>query len=111
MAYRRYRHGAVIMRGGNVLATGISKLHSEPHLVDCSTEFMRQKISCHAEVDALKKCKNTKNATMYVARIGRNDMVALSKPCFRCEAKIRESGIKKVIYSIDPETYGIWQPR
>lgn len=100
--YQRYRHGAVIVRGGSVQSVGFSKLHTAPHLVDCESQNLRSRISTHAEAEALKRCSVTKGATMYVARVGRNDKVALSKPCKNCQRLLADAGIKKIVWTVSP---------
>jgi hypothetical protein len=55
-----------------------------------------------------KLCKKlTRGAVVYVVRISRNGSFALSKPCQSCENILRLRGVKKVIYSISNNSYGI----
>jgi deoxycytidylate deaminase len=71
------------------------------------------KVPCHsghAEVRALKKAGRHAQV-LCVARIQRgNGEWAMAKPCKRCQAKIRSMGVKKVIYTISPNEFGIWYP-
>ena len=46
------KHGAVIVKGGRVLATGMNKERNHPKIV--SSEHIKTHCSVHAEVDALK---------------------------------------------------------
>lgn len=93
----RRKHGAVIVRGGSVLATGYNKDKNHPNNV--SEEHIKTHCSIHAEVDAMKKINNVKGATIYVARINSFGKTMISKPCQRCYKKIKQSGIKKIVYT------------
>jgi deoxycytidylate deaminase len=64
----------------------------------------------HAEARVLRKCDY--GATLYVARVLRRDKEtwANAKPCGRCQALIRNYGVKKVYYTIGPNEWGVWIP-
>lgn len=94
----RRKHGAVIVKGGSVLATGFNKDRNHPNNV--SEEHIKDYCSVHAEVDAMKKAGATKGATIYVARVNSFGNQMMSRPCSRCYKKIKQSGIKKVVYTI-----------
>lgn len=94
----RRKHGAVIVKGGSVLSTGYNKDKNHPNNV--SEEHIKKYCSIHAEVDALKKVNNAKGATIYVARVNSFGQQLLSKPCNNCYKKIKNSGIKKIIYTV-----------
>lgn len=89
----RYKMGAAIVRGGNVLSINHNalKTHTDhaqwPHWV-CSQ---------HAEMRAviLARC-DIRGAIMYVARVGGNE---ISKPCVHCYNVIRLAGIREIVYS------------
>ena len=91
------RHGAVIVKGGSVISIGINKNRNHPDSV--SSEHIKTHCSVHAEIDALRKVKNPKGATIYIARVGKNNEDRFSRPCDRCHAAIKKSGIRKVIYT------------
>jgi len=97
----KYRHGAIITRGGKTLAIGINRAINNPnHVTDPKTGA-----SIHAEIAALNACRksNLEGATIYVARILKDGSPAMSKPCLRCQKALRKAGIKKVFYTIDSE--------
>jgi deoxycytidylate deaminase len=94
----RRKHGAVIVKGGSVISTGYNKDKNHPNNV--SEEHIKKHCSIHAEVDAIKKTNNTKGATIYVARVNSQGEQLISKPCNNCYKKIKQSGIKKIIYTI-----------
>lgn len=96
--YPKFRLAAVIVKGGSLLSVGWSKLHTDPALVDQHKHrFCR--VATHAEVHAINMCKNPAGATLYVARVNRNDQVGMSKPCKKCMQAIQEAGIRKVFYT------------
>lgn len=99
------------MRGGSVLATGDSKLLSNPAQCEFLSGMPKPKVSLHAEIDALKRCGNSHKATLFIARIGRNDKIGMAKPCQSCQDSIKKSGIKRVIYTVNNETYSVWTPK
>jgi len=91
------KHGAVIVKGGRVISIGINKNRNHPTVV--SSEHIKTHCSVHAEVDALRKVRNAKGATIYVARVNKRGQDRLSRPCDRCHTAIREAGIRKVVYT------------
>ena len=90
-SYGRVPHslGAVIVRGGTVLAVGANNYDK----------------GLHAEVASILKCKsNLRGADIYVARYLRSKVCGLAKPCPVCENLIRKVGIKRVFYTTsDPK--------
>ena len=76
--YGKWRLAAVIVKGGSVLSVGQSKLHSNPAHCDFEMPGIRERVSVHAEADALSRCGSPKGAVLYVARIGRNGKPAIS---------------------------------
>lgn len=97
----RMKHGAVVVRGGSVISTGVNKDRSHPRVV--STEHIKDHCSVHAEVDAIKKAKDVVGATIYVARVNKKGKTRDSRPCNRCYEIIQSNGIKKIIYSTSDE--------
>lgn len=91
------KHGAVIVKGGRVLATGINKERNHPMKV--SSEHIKTHCSVHAEIDALKKVDDARGATIYVARVNRKGQERNSRPCSYCYEDLKSSGIKKIIYT------------
>jgi tRNA(Arg) A34 adenosine deaminase TadA len=90
------QHGSLIVLGGSLLAMGINKNTLNPfYHKDAS------KLSIHAEEAALKRCKRTDGAVLYVARINKCGIPRMSRPCFNCMQLIRAAGIKKIVYTIN----------
>ena len=96
------KHGAVVVKGGRVVGTGFNKFKNHPSNVP-SDEI---KIHCsrHAEQIAIKQAgDNAKGAILYVARVNRQGLDRNSKPCHVCADLIEESGIKRVVYTVENE--------
>lgn len=53
----------------------------------------------HAEVAAIKRCREPKGATLYVARVNKSGEPRLSRPCNNCQEYIERSGIKQVFFT------------
>lgn len=92
------KHGAVIVKSGRVLGTGYNKDKNHPLAI--SEEHIKTHASRHAEIEAIRDAGwNVKGAVLYVARINNFGYDRDSKPCPRCAMIIKESQIKKVIYT------------
>jgi len=79
----RYRHGAVALRGGAIVGKGYN--HDGVHAEH----------SCLSGIWPNKR----KGLTIWVGRITKSGEWADSKPCSECEAMLKDSGIRKVVYS------------
>jgi tRNA(Arg) A34 adenosine deaminase TadA len=96
-----HRHGAVIVRNGEVVAEGFNY-----EAQDFSSGF-----SVHAEMDALAKVKHLGKAylsqcDMVVVRIGPSTLshtTKMSMPCPTCRPMIEWMGIRKVYYTTNEE--------
>jgi pyrimidine deaminase RibD-like protein len=65
----------------------------------------------HAEVHALRQMKyQADGCVMFIARCLKGGGIGLAKPCANCQTVINDSGIKRVVFTIDNSTYGIWKP-
>lgn len=99
--YRKWRVGAVVVRGGSVLAVGMSKSRNDPSLLDGYDEgsheaqHIRERLSLHAEIDALSRC-TPEGADLYVARLTPAGATALAKPCRRCAATAEHLGVRHI---------------
>jgi deoxycytidylate deaminase len=94
----RNTHGAVVVKGGRVVGTGYNKNRNHPKFV--SPEHIKSDCSVHAEASAIRDAGNdVRNAVIYVARVSKSGEDRESKPCPRCLALIKESGIKRIIHT------------
>lgn len=79
----KFRHAAIVFKGGAVLSVASN----------CNVK--------HAEVAALNKLWPSKRigTTVLSVRIKKNGKIGIASPCHKCLAFMRESKVKKVIYS------------
>ena len=99
--FKQNKHGAVIETGGVIVSRG--KNATRPHAPQPA------KYGIHAEVAAIHRARGkTIGANLYVARVTKG-FVRNSKPCIDCQKTIRESGIKRVFYSISSEEWVEWK--
>lgn len=94
--YPHFRHGAVTECGGRILT-------KKPNISKSRTPDAS--MSTHAEVAALKQLQsktrllsNKRSVNLYVARVSPREEVVFSKPCERCMAALKASGIVKAVF-------------
>lgn len=94
------KHGAVVIKSGRVVGYGFNKFKNHTDLIP--EDLIKVHCSRHAEEVAIKTAgQNAKGATLYVARVNKQGLDRNSKPCKICTNLIKESGIKKVIYTME----------
>lgn len=108
-ADNNYRHGAVLVKGGRVLATAPNIYKNIPTIfereypnnIELQQESIREHCSVHAEARVIKMvgAEAAKGATVYVARVNNNGYALMSKPCDKCYALLTEVGVKAVVYT------------
>jgi tRNA(Arg) A34 adenosine deaminase TadA len=88
------KHGCIIVRHGSIFATGVNKNRNNPLVAPEHATF-------HAEHDAIRKLRgqDMKGATIYVARLSKLHIPALSRPCDFCYGKIRLTGINRIVHT------------
>lgn len=94
----RYKHGAIIVKGGSVVSTGINKIRNHPDVLD-DPKLIKTNAHVHAEIDAIRKVSNLKGAKIFIARITGGGKAGLSRPCNYCYDAIVRSGISKIVYT------------
>lgn len=105
---RVYRHGAVLVKG----STMRNSCANQNKFKGWGNRFRRKNegyATLHAELGCVLGVDRslTTNATVYVVRIDAKDDFKLSRPCSMCQAVLKHVGVKKVIYSINNEEYGV----
>ena len=94
--FPRFRHGAVLIKGGKVINTGFNKN------VYCSfTSKFSKYPTRHAEIDCIFNVSKhkTQGAKLLVVRINPNNILRNSFPCFCCQTILSFVGIKKCFFS------------
>lgn len=94
------KHGAVIVKGGRVMAVGVNKDRNDPGFVVSDNIMGKGTVfSVHAEVAALREVKDPRGSILYVARRSRTGLRAFSRPCDNCTRALIKAGVKSVVYT------------
>lgn len=59
----------------------------------------------HAEARLVRKM--TPNSTVWVARVLKNGTWAMAKPCRPCQRRLKAAGVRRVVYTIDHNEWGV----
>lgn len=103
-----YKLCSLIVKGGKVLSIGYNSRDwnsmTEAYKVHdwCS--------STHAEMAAIlakRKKVRFEGSKIYVVRLRADGSLGMAKPCQMCENVLRNYGIKRAIYSIETNEYGV----
>lgn len=87
----KVRVGACVVVAGRA-SGGHNRYRNPPHISYLDS-------SIHAEISALRNAvKKGAGGTIYVARIGQTGRLLPSFPCRRCVPKLRDAGIKRIIW-------------
>jgi len=101
----RFRFGVVIFNKNKILSVGTNSIRSAKNL---HPRFSRWPGSVHAEVAAILNAKtDLTNASIFVLRINLAGDLMLARPCVHCMKYIKAVGIKKIIYSISENEFGV----
>lgn len=110
--YGNFRHGAVLVGGGNAIL-GIGVNNEKYCSVGARHRHPNKGVSTyHAEIAAIIHLPRsaTKGAVMYVARASKGSHEdRMSKPCPMCHAVMEERGVKAVYYTVDDEHIGTYK--
>jgi tRNA(Arg) A34 adenosine deaminase TadA len=94
-------------RKKNFLLGAVIKRKDGAIVVATNTNTQTPHPNAHAEVRVLRKADL--GCTLYVARVLRTTGEwALAKPCVKCQALIRNRGVKRVYYTVGPDEYRVW---
>lgn len=97
----RRQHGAVVVRGGRVLAVGVNRWRNRHTVIVPVQDEYNLTISYHAEAEALSRVSDATGATIYIARIDAQGRPRFSRPCENCAKLLEAAGVKRVIYTTD----------
>ncbi len=92
--HSQWRVGAVIVRGGSVLSTGVNRYRNHPSKV-----MSLDGVSYHAEEVAIRRAGNVANATIYVARVTRSGYIGMAMPCDRCQQLLNDYGVRTAVWT------------
>ena len=104
----KFRHGAVLIKGGSILNVAAnSDNHSS---FGQRFRTMPGKATHHAELGCILGLDrtSTQGSTIYVARVNRGGDWKMSKPCSMCHEVMKYVGIKKVVYTIGEDEWGTY---
>lgn len=90
----KFRMAAMVVKSGRVLSINTNYNKRSP-----STPPNRW--STHAEIRALRSSPETKDATLYVARLSKNGSYATAKPCAWCMEHIITAKIARVVFTLN----------
>ena len=98
----KFRLGAVLVEKNSVISVGHNSYKTHP-IMASRTEWP----FLHAEQHAIIRAgvDNCEGLDLYVARVLKNNELALSKPCSVCAKLIRNVGIKNVYYSTNAKEF------
>lgn len=99
----------MIVRGGKILSIGYNNRKFSP-LQNRYKSVLTHCESTHAEVDAILNARQKmrlEGAKIYVVRIRRDGQLALAKPCAMCQAILNSYGIKRAIFSMSENEFGV----
>lgn len=107
--YANARVAAIIEKRNTVIAYGLNSGKSHP--LQAKFKDNPHRIFLHAEMDAIKNAvrqcnkESLEGATIYVARVLKDGIPALAKPCNGCMTALRFFGIKNVYWSTGDERF------
>jgi deoxycytidylate deaminase len=98
----KFRLGAILVHKNNIISVGTNSYKTHP-LMAARTEWPY----LHAEQHAIIRAgvDNCEGLDLYIARVLKNNKLALSKPCNVCSKLIRDVGIKNVYYSTNAKEF------
>lgn len=104
----RVKVGCVVVNKHRIVSSGFNsntKCHKVQAVLDKELFGCECPGKMHAETTALlpliRDGVDLNRAAIFVYREHKNGTVACARPCARCERLIRQSGIKKVFYTVE----------
>jgi len=102
-----FRLGSVLVHKNRIVSVGINSYKTHPMLANRTLwPFL------HAEQHAIIRygIDNCEGLVIYVARVLKNNDLALAQPCDVCNTLIKDVGIKQVVYSTDSGKFKSYIP-
>lgn len=96
----RTKHGCIIYQSGAVQGRGINTKRNQPGVIQ---EI--EALSVHAEINAIRRSGNLDGAVAYIARVNNRNEPRQSRPCPECLAKLKEAGVKRIVYTVSGSEY------
>lgn len=103
---------AVIVRGGNIIATGYNKRNRNSFVEYACANSAEEKdypINTHAEMAAILSARNRTDlagSKIFVARV-KPSGVGCARPCDACQFALERYGIRRAFYTISDNEYGV----
>lgn len=92
--HHKWKVGAVIVRGGNVLSVGVNRYRNHPSKV-----MSLDGVSYHAEEVAIRRAGDVAGATIYVARVTKSGHMGMAMPCERCQELLYDNGLHTAVWT------------
>jgi deoxycytidylate deaminase len=95
----RYKHGALIVRNKEILATGYNR--------DIGFNNVLSRYGCyysiHAELDAIRKLPYNCSDSLILYSV--RSSLELARPCAKCLQVISRTPVKRIVFSVSPGFY------
>lgn len=92
----KFRHGAALYDGKILKSVGVNSYKTHPKMLEHSRYPY-----LHAECEAIFRygIDNVEEYELYVLRVGKDDHIKLSEPCYNCANLCQDIKLKQVYYS------------
>lgn len=102
---RRHRFGAILTNNKTIISSGNNSTKTHPDQLRLNKYRPSYKHNCsfvHAEVNCISKLRSIPdNCTLYIVRVMHDNTFSIARPCEGCMEKIKDAGIKTIVYSTD----------
>jgi len=104
--HERWQLGAVMTRGSTFLASSPNKFRNPPWVSHIHA-------TTHAEVGALRRCllNSARGSTMYVARVDKDGLRRMARPCNKCMKTLKDAGVRRVVYTTNDGSFQVERVR
>jgi len=93
------RVGAVLVKGGKVIAKTVNKNRNHPTVLEEEKIYMNAGVCAERRLISKVSPQNAKGSVIYVVRSARkDDGYATSKPCARCVEAMNAAGVKRAVF-------------